>query len=96
MSRRVKEFVDVEDHLSLDGLIQKLGEIRDGLPEGAAAELRLRGDDIFGHRITVTYFRDQTADEAELHEKYSSPDDAEMDELQRKLDEVPYAARKSN
>ena len=66
MSRRVKEFVDVADHVSIDELIQKLSEIRDSLPDEAGAELRLRGDDVFGHRITVSYFRDQTKEEAEI------------------------------
>ena len=32
MSRRVKEFVDIGDHASLDDLIQKLSEVRDSLP----------------------------------------------------------------
>ena len=45
MSRRIKEFVDIGDHVSLDDLIQKLAEVRDSLPEGSEAELRLRGDE---------------------------------------------------
>ena len=32
MSRRIKEFVDIADHVSLDELIQKLVELRDSLP----------------------------------------------------------------
>ena len=71
MSRRVKEFIDIGEHISLDELIAKLTEIRDGLPAGAEAELRLRGDEIFGRRITITYFRDQTEEEAELEKRYS-------------------------
>ncbi len=66
MSRRVKEFVDVADHVSLDALIASLSELRDALPEGSEAELRLRGDEVFGHRITITYFRDQTEAEARV------------------------------
>jgi hypothetical protein len=89
MSRRVKEFVDVEDHLSLDDLIQKLCEIRDSLPEAALAELRLRGDEIFGHRITVTYFRDQTKEEAEFEKRYAKASrEAKERELQRLQDEL--------
>ena len=65
MTRRVKEFVDIRDHSSLDELIHKLIELRDSLPENSDAELRLRGDDVFGRRITITYLRDQTAEEAE-------------------------------
>ena len=64
MSRRVKEFVDVSDHVSIDDLIEKLTAIRDSLPEDADAELRLRGDEVFGQRITISYFRPQTAEEA--------------------------------
>lgn len=73
MSRRVKEFVDIRDQLSLDELIQKLTEVRDSLPDGAEAELRLRGDDVFGHRITITYFRPQTKEEAEVEQRYAEP-----------------------
>ena len=55
MSRRVKEFVDIGEHVSLDELIGKLVAVRDGLPNGSEAELRLRGDEVFGHRITISY-----------------------------------------
>ena len=71
MSRRVKEFVDVADHVSIDDLIQKLSDIRASLPHDADAELRLRGDEIFGHRITISYFRDQTKEEAEVEKRYA-------------------------
>jgi hypothetical protein len=94
MSRRVKEFVDVEDHLSLDALIEKLSEIRDQLPEAVAAELRLRGDDIFGHRITVTYFRDQTKEEAEFDKRYAKASrEAKERELQRLQQELGVVCR---
>ena len=63
MSRRVKEFVDIGEHVSLDELIGKLVAVRDGLPNGSEAELRLRGDEVFGHRITISYLRDQTEEE---------------------------------
>ena len=64
MKRRVKEFVDIEDHVSLDALIEKLAEIRDSLPDSSEAELRLRGDEVFGHRITIAFLREQTDEEA--------------------------------
>jgi hypothetical protein len=72
MSRRVKEFVDIMDHVSLDELISNLVDVRDSLPENSEAELRLRGDDVFGHRITITYFRDQTDEEAECERRYAA------------------------
>jgi hypothetical protein len=96
MSRRVKEFVDVEDLLSIDELIRKLTEIRDSLPEDAGAELRLRGDEVFGHRLTITYFRDQTEEEAEVEKRYAEASreakEKELARLQAELGVVCYAA----
>jgi hypothetical protein len=96
MSRRVKEFVDVADHLSIDELIQKLTEIRDALPGGSESELRLRGDEIFGHRLTISYFRDQTQEEAEVEKKYNEAareaKERELQRLQAELGVVCYAA----
>jgi hypothetical protein len=93
MSRRVKEFVDIADHVSLDELIQKLAEVRAGLPEDCEAELRLRGDDVFGHRITITYFRAQTEEEAECEKRYAKEAKArELDRLQQELGVVCYDA----
>ena len=96
MSRRVKEFIDVADHVSIDDLIQKLSESRDGLPEGADAELRLRGDEVFGRRITISYFRDQTEEEAEVEQRYAEASreatEKELARLQAELGVVCYAA----
>ena len=89
MSRRVKEFVDVADHVSIDDLINKLSEIRDSLPADAEAELRLRGDEVFGHRITVSYLRAQTEEEAEIERRYSdAAREAKEQELQRLQSEL--------
>ena len=96
MSRRVKEFVDVPEHVSIDDLISKLAQIRDSLPEGAEAELRLRGDEVFGHRITVSYLRDQTDEEAEIEKRYvdaaREAKERELERLQSELGVVCYAA----
>ncbi len=96
MSRRVKEILDIGDQESLDDLIQKLSEVRDGLPEDSEAELRLRGDEVFGHRITITYFRDQTAEEAECEKRYAEAEKEakarELERLQAELGVVCYAA----
>ena len=96
MSRRVKEFVDVVDHVSIDDLIEKLGEIRDSLPADADAELRLRGDDVFGHRLTISYFRAQTEEEAEIEKRYAEAareaKEQELHRLQSELGVVCYAA----
>ena len=96
MSRRVKEFVEVADQVSIDELIEKLSEIRNGLPRDADAELRLRGDDVFGHRITISYFRKQTKEEAAVEKRYAEAakeaKERELAKLQAELGVVCYAA----
>jgi hypothetical protein len=91
--RRVKDFIDISEYTSLDDLIRYLEAIRDNLPPDHEAELRIRGDEVFGRRLTITYFREQTPDEAELDAKYSEAgeqDDPTIEQLKRKLDEVPF------
>ncbi len=92
MSRRVKDFIDISEYTSLDSLIRYLETIRDNLPADHDAELRIRGDEVFGRRLQITYFREQTPDEAKLETKYSGNDepDPEIEQLRKKLDEVPY------
>jgi len=96
MKRRVKDFVDIADHVSLDDLIGKLAELRDSLPEEAEPELRLRGDEVFGHRITISYFREQTEEEAEIERRYAEATkeakERELQRLQAELGVVCYAA----
>ena len=96
MSRRVKDYVDVADHVSIDELIEKLTAIRDALPEDCDAELCLRGDEVFGRRITVSYFRPQTDEEAEIEKRYSDEareaKERELARLQAELGVVCYAA----
>lgn len=93
MPRRVKDFIDISEFTSLEDLIRYLETIRDNLPPAHEAELKIRGDDVFGRRLTITYFREQTPDEAELEARYSAgskEDDRSIEQLRRKLDEVPY------
>ena len=91
--RRVKDFIDISEYTSLDDLIRYLQAIRDNLPKDCEAELKIRGDDVFGRRLTITYFREQTPEEAEIEAKYSGPiekEDPTIERLKRKLDEVPF------
>ena len=94
MPRRVKDFIEISDFTSLDTLIRYLETIRDNLPKDHEAELQIRGDDVFGRRLTITYFREQTPEEVELEQRYSAAGGA-IDQLQRRLDEVPFKAAKS-
>ena len=70
--------------------------MRDGLPDSAEAELRLRGDEVFGRRITITYFRDQTDEEAEIERRYAEATreakERELERLQQELGVVCYSA----
>jgi hypothetical protein len=72
MSRKVKEFIEIRDYASLDVLIGKLIEVRDSLPADAGAQVKMKGDDIFGRQLSVAYFRPQTADEAACDARYDA------------------------
>ena len=97
MPRRVKDFIDISEFTSLDDLIRYLETIRDNLPAEHQAEMKIRGDDVFGRRLTISYFREQTPEEVELESKYAADDEegANIEELRRKLDEVPFKLRKA-
>lgn len=97
--RRVKDFIDISEFTSLEDLIRYLETIRDNLPRDHQAEMKIRGDDIFGRRLTISYFREQTPEEVELESKYVGGEDLEganIEQLRRKLDEVPFTRRSSN
>ena len=98
MPRRVKDYIDISEFTSLDSLIGYLQTIRDNLPEGCDAEMTIRGDEVFGRRLTITYFREQTAEEADLEARYAidQEDDPRIEQLRRKLEAVPYRPRERN
>ena len=96
--RRVKDFIDISEYTSLDDLIRYLETIRDNLPSDHQAEMKIRGDEVFGRRLTITYFREQTPEEVELESRYDAndKDGASIEELRQKLDEVPFKLAKRN
>jgi hypothetical protein len=93
MSRLVKDFIEVKDCGSLDDLIGRLQEVRETLPAHAAPEVRMRGDDIFGRHICVSFYRAQTEEEAEVDaryaEAYRQSRERELDRLQDELGICP-------
>lgn len=95
--RRVKDFIDISEYTSLEDLIRYLEAIRDNLPSDHQAELKIRGDDVFGRRLTISYFRDQTPDELQLESKYGGGDSegASIEQLRRKLDDIPFELGKA-
>ena len=97
MPRRVKDFIEISDYTSLDQLIAYLETIRDNLPAEHEAAMQIRGDDVFGRRLTITYFREQTPEEVELEARYAGAAgvDAAIDHLRRRLDSLPFDSARS-
>jgi hypothetical protein len=89
MSRRVKEFIEISDFASLDKLVEQLVALRESLPDFAEAELRLKGDDVFGRKLTISFMREQTEDEAAYDERYAAvirtAQEQALDKLQQEL-----------
>ena len=89
MSRRVKQFIEIRDFASLDDLIAKLEAIRSGLPEFAEAELRMKGDDVFGRKLTISFMREMTGEEADYEDRYAevirTAQEQALDKLQQEL-----------
>ena len=94
MARRVKDFIEISEYTSLEMLIDYLKTIRDNLPADSDPELRLRGDDFFGRRLTISYSRELTPEEEERDTRYTGatalPESEDwLEQLKRKLDKVP-------
>ncbi len=98
MARRVKDHIDISECTSLGDLIRYLEAIRDNLPEGHEAEMRIRGEEDSGRRLTITYFRDHNSDETALEFKRPAEDPgsdaagADLEHLRRQLDDVAFRA----
>lgn len=75
MTRMVRDYLDVEEQASLDELIAALVAVRDSLPAGSEdTRVRMRGDEIFGRRLTVSFLRPQTPEEVALDARYAGVD----------------------
>ena len=91
MARLVKDFIEIADHTSLDALIERLAELRASLPEGTDAELRIRGDEIFGRHLAISFMRPQTAEEIECEARYAEAYEQSRErELTRLQDELGF------
>lgn len=66
MRTLVREIVDVRECATIDALMERLAAVRARLPDPQDADVRMRGDDFFGWRITITYSRPATREEARL------------------------------
>lgn len=94
MGRRVKDFIEISEYTSLDQLINALTAIRDNLPADSDPEIRMKGDDVFGRRLSISYFRKLTEEEAALDARYNGSDlpetNAEIEQLRHQLDDVDF------
>ncbi len=103
MPRRVKDYIDISEFTSLDDLIRYLETIRDNLPAGHEAEMRIRGDEQSGRRLTITYFREQTEQEIAVERSSlasgEGADGVKLEDLRLRLDDIPFdrsAARREH
>jgi hypothetical protein len=93
MSRLVKDYVEIGDFTSLDSLIERLVALRDSLPAGAEAEIRMRGDEVFGRHLSIAFLRPQTAEEAECEARYADAyQESRERELSRLQEELGFCA----
>lgn len=74
MTRMVRDYEEIGDCRTLDGLIARLAAVREQLPNPAEAEVKMRGDDVFGRRLSIYYLRPQTREEAECDARYLGRD----------------------
>lgn len=98
MPRRVRDFIEISEHTSLERLIHFLETVRDSLPPECEPELKIRGDEVFGRRLTISYMRELTQEEAACEARYTPSDipetNAGLEQLREQLDDVPYPSRK--
>jgi hypothetical protein len=93
MAKQVKDFIEIKGHCSLDELIAKLSAVRDTLPDAATAEVKMRGDDVFGRHLSVGFYRPQTAEEAECDARYAEAwRQSREREVSRLQDELGFCA----
>jgi hypothetical protein len=71
MTKLVRDYIEVADHASLDDAIEMLVSLRAMLPQCAGAELRMKGDDVFGRRLSISFLRPKTAEEAACDARYA-------------------------
>jgi type IV secretory pathway ATPase VirB11/archaellum biosynthesis ATPase len=72
MRRRDREVIDIGECTPLEAVLERLQALRGNLSDEAQPIVKVSGDDNFGWRLTVTYFRETTAEEAEIEARYAS------------------------
>jgi hypothetical protein len=92
--RLVRDFIEISECTSLDTLIRFLETIRANLPAGSEPQMVMRGDDRAGRRLTISFLRELSADEAHHRIRHTGAvidaPDAAIELLRAKLDKVPF------
>lgn len=70
MRRQDKEIIEIGECAPLDAVIERLQLLNGSLSEDAQPMVRVDGSDYFGWRLTISYFREATAQESELEARY--------------------------
>ena len=70
MRRRDKEIIEIGECASLASVIDRLQAFSKGLAWDSQAEVKIGGNDYFGWRLTVSFFRELTPEEVALEAKY--------------------------
>ena len=83
MRKRDKEVIEIGECTSLAFVIDRLQAFSRSLRADSHPEVTIGGNDYFGWRLTISFFREMTPEEAALEAKYSLPQpDAELSCLQ--------------
>ena len=72
MRKLDREIVEIAEGAPLHVLNDQLRALQDILPQGSEARVTVQGDDNFGWRLVISYFRELTTEEAEMERKYAS------------------------
>jgi hypothetical protein len=92
--RLVRDFIEISECTSLDTLIRFLETIRANLPAGSEPQMVMKGDDRIGRRLTISFLRELSAEEAHHRTRHTGAvvdaPDAAIDLLRAKLDKVPF------
>ena len=66
----VREYVEIAECSSIEAIIASLEAVKRDMPPGSSEpQVRLRGDDVFGRHILVTYSHRETPEEIETERR---------------------------
>ena len=87
MTKMVREYIEIDEMASLEGLIARLQDVQAALP--GDADVKMRGDDVFGRQLCISYMRPQTAEESDCEARYAEAyrisRERELERLQNEL-----------